>query len=106
MANHPEFTFAQSLPKNLEGSDIPDWYNEMLHYCKVGYTHNGNRITGDYFWFLNFYRINLNYKRKDGTVFDEIGSPLYCQTDDWLFKQIEEAHYNEEDRKKNLTGDR
>lgn len=102
MANHPEFTFAQSLPKHLEGSEVSDWYNEMLHYCKVGYEHKGNRITGDYFWFLNFYRINLNYKRKDGTVFDEIGSPLYCQTDDWLFKQIEEAHQDEENRKKIL----
>lgn len=92
MANHPELTFAQQPPKGLTGISLSDWYNEMLHYCKVGYEHKGNRITGDHFWFLNFYRINLNYVRKDGTIFDEVGSPLYCQTDDWLYKQIEEAH--------------
>lgn len=93
-----KFQIAQSPPKDLDGASLSDWYNEMLYYCKAGYEYKGQRISGDYFWFLNFYRINLNFRRSDGVVFDEIGPPAFCQTDDWLFKQIEEAH--EHDPKK------
>ena len=86
-----KFYNSRHVPKNLTEYEIADWYNERLEYVKNGFTYNGSRITGDHYWFLNYVPINVTFTESTGNVIDEIRFPFYCQTDDWLFKQIEEA---------------
>lgn len=79
-------------PLTSKGVDISsidniEWYNEQLaRIGKKGYTYKGTRLTGDHYWFLNFVPISLKHRLPNGKVIDELGFPLFCQTDDWLFK--------------------
>lgn len=96
MLLHKEF-FSGQIPLTNKGEELKsvsniEWYDEQLSRIgKKGFIYKGTRLTGDHYWFLNFFPINLNYIDKHGIVVDELGYPLFCQTDDWLFKQIEEA---------------
>ena len=38
-----------------------DWWKEQFKRCTEGYTHNGYRVTGDHYFFLNFY-VLMNVK--------------------------------------------
>ena len=46
------------------------------------------RMTADHYWFLNFCPIKLNLPGKNQPGY---GFPLWCQGDDYVFKQLEEA---------------
>jgi len=46
------------------------------------------RMTADHYWFLNFTPIKLNLPGKNQPPY---GFPLWCQADDYVFKQLEEA---------------
>ena len=53
-----------------------DFWNEQKRRCVEGYTVNGYRITGDHYFFLNFYRLPVT-KEKDGMTFVEEGFPVF-----------------------------
>lgn len=89
--DYSKFYNSRQVPKGLTEYEIADWYNERLQYVKDGFTYKGARITGDHYWFLNYVPINVTFTESTGNVVDEVRFPFYCQTDDWLFKQIEEA---------------
>jgi hypothetical protein len=89
-----QFFEARTPPKvDLFSFQNIEFYKEHLHYCDVGRTVNGMRFTGDYYWYMNFFPINMLKKDKYGNITDEeIMSYAYpSQEDDYLFKQFEEA---------------
>lgn len=92
---HNDFFEGQTRPNlALESIDNIDWYNEQLQYAFEGRSKNGYRMTADHYWYLNFcpiQRVVLDSKGRatDKFTFD---FPLWSQEDDYLFKQIEEAH--------------
>jgi len=44
-----------------------DWWKEQFRRCKEGYEYNGYRVTGDHYFFLNFYRLlNVSKITKSG----------------------------------------
>lgn len=79
---------------NLENPVNIEWYLEQQERAENGFTHNGVRITGDHYWFLNFNPIMRVILDKNGHLTDRfrIDYPFWCNADDYLFKQIEEAY--------------
>lgn len=76
----------------LTADEAVDFYNIHLDRALNGYTYNGHRMTGDQYWYLNFWPIRLNLPNpKGGKPLSRMGYPLWCQADDYLFKQLEEA---------------
>lgn len=91
-------------PKFLEGRNPPpvaldsaenlEWYAEQLHRCIYGYEYKGVRISGDYYWFLNFTPFLVARKDISGEVTSDfqVDFPYFSQQHDYIFKLIEEAH--------------
>ena len=48
-----------------------EFYKEHLYYAEHGRTINGFRFTGDYYWYMNFFPINLLVLDKYGNPTDE-----------------------------------
>lgn len=94
MGLHKKFFEAQTpLPIDTFSLENIDWYNEMIDRCFKGFSYKGTRITGDHFWYLNFFpimRAILDEKGNPTKNFD-LEFPLWSQEDDYLMKQIEEA---------------
>lgn len=95
---HKKFFEGRKPPEfSLDNLDHPvnvDWYAEQLDRVNNGFTYKGHRITGDHYWFLNFnpiVRVILD-KNNNPTDQFETNYPFWCQPDDYLFKQIEEAY--------------
>jgi len=95
---NPKFLLGQKPPPVPMGSpDNIDFYNEHAY----GYAFDGRtlksggaqyRMTADHYWFLNFSPIKLNLPGKNQ---DNYGFPIWCQADDYVFKQLEEAQQAE-----------
>lgn len=76
----------------LSADEAMDFYSVHMDRALHGYTYNGHRMTGDQYWYLNFWPIRLNLPNpKGGKPISKMGYPLWCQADDYLFKQLEEA---------------
>lgn len=74
-----------------ESQDSIDWWNEQLRRSYEGYEYGGHRVTGDFYWYTNFFPIQRLVQKgnaNSGTVWD---LPWPSQEDDWLCKQFEEA---------------
>ncbi len=82
---------AQDSLENIE------WYTEQLERCVYGFEYQGHRVTGDHYWFLNFTPFSVVKKDKVGMITTdfEITFPYYALMHDYLFKTIEEAHYEQ-----------
>ncbi len=92
-------------PKFLEGRKPPPvpmnspdnlaFYQDHIGYAMEGRTLQSQghayRMTPDHYWFLNFTPIKLNL----GKGKPSYGFPLWCQADDYVFKQLEEAQQAE-----------
>lgn len=66
-----------------------DWWLEQLKRCKYGFEHGGYRITGDHYFFLNFYTLmKIDPSKKAGEGRDD-GRP------DFRAKQYEYFHFIE-----------
>lgn len=63
-----------------------EWWKERFRRCNEGYEVNGYRITGDNYFFLNFY--NLKSSAED-SINQDIGFPQF------LVFQYEYFHYLE-----------
>jgi hypothetical protein len=102
MGIHKSF-FEGRTPPNvpIESLDNIDWYNEQIAYCFEGREKGGTRITGDHYWFLNMWPIQRVIQDKYGNATNkfEFNYPLWCQDDDYVFKQIEEAQCGPGDKK-------
>ena len=94
----------QINPKFLEGRTPPpvpldsaenlEWYGEQLRRCIYGYEYKGMRISGDYYWFLNFTPFLVASKDAKGEVTSDfqIDFPYFSHQHDYIFKLLEEAH--------------
>jgi hypothetical protein len=74
-----------------ESQDSIDWWNEEVRRSYEGHEVNGTRVTGDFYWYTNFFPIQRLVQKgnaNSGTVWD---LPWPSQEDDWLCKQFEEA---------------
>lgn len=84
-------------PGTLASPDVVDFYNTHIDRAFEGYSYKGTRITGDHSFFLNFTPIEcaqLNSKRTPTGRF-HVDYPEFSQSDDYVFKQIEEAQGGE-----------
>lgn len=81
--------------KAVKGSmEYQLWWDEQYDRCINGYTVNGIRITGPYYFFLNFWKIrgiNKKTKRKDYV------NPDFLAMDFDFFNEWEKARENEQD---------
>lgn len=76
-------------PKSME---FREWWEEQRQLCITGYTVNGVRITGEHYWYLNFWKIkgvNEETKRKD------LIAPRFLDMDHEFFVALEKARSNE-----------
>ena len=73
-----------------------DFWNEQKRRCVEGYTINGYRITGDHYFFLNFYRLPVT-KEKDGMTFVEEGFPVFTTEHYKWFHYVEMCEYLKKD---------
>lgn len=89
---HDKFYEGRNPPSHLhpESQDSFDWWNEQVRRCFEGFSFRGTRITGDMYWYLNFFPIMrlVDPSNARATVMD---MPWASQDDDWLTKQFEEA---------------
>ncbi len=95
---HPKFYEGRSpLPVPLDSLENIEWYADQLERCVYGYEYNGQRITGDHYWFLNFTPFLVAKKDRYGRPTSEfdINYPYHATMHDYLFKTIEEAHYEQ-----------
>lgn len=94
---HNTFLSGRNPPKfdedNLDHPILIEWYEEQIKRCIFGYEHKNYRITGEHYFMLNFVPIRRYLIDDYGnpTANFQIDYPLWCQADDRLFKQIEEA---------------
>ena len=66
-----------------------DWWKEQFRRCKEGYEYNGYRVTGDHYFFLNFYVLmNIENVKKSGQGREE-------STPSFWAKHYEYFHYIE-----------
>lgn len=89
-----KFFEARTPPKvELFSYQNLEFYREHLHYAREGRTLEGHTFCGDYYWYMNFFPINLMKKDSAGNLTDEetLAFPYPCQADDYLFKQWLEA---------------
>ena len=92
---HPKFFEARTPPPvALDSAENLEWYTEMLKRCIYGYEYKGTRISGDYFWFLNFSPFPIMQKDENGEIIalSDISFPYFSYQQDYLFKLMEEAH--------------
>ena len=99
--------FRKPHPAAFEGQKPPDlhidsplmeeWYAEQMYYCENGRTvrYKGGtlRLTGDHYWFLNFFPFSVPVLDSRGNALDyfETNFGFYCNIDDYIFKTMEEA---------------
>lgn len=95
MSLHSSFLEARTPPNlPLESFDNVQWYQEQIRRSFEGYEYKGTRLTGDQYFFLNFFPIVLLKKDSFGNILNETDFtyPYFSQQDDYLCKQLEEAH--------------
>ncbi len=85
-------------PVALNSLENLEWYEEQLKRCIYGFEYKGQRITGDHYWLLNFTPFLVAKKDKRGKVTKEfdVNFPYFSYQHDYIFKSIEEAHYDSE----------
>lgn len=87
--------FEGQKPPNLPllSQDNLDWYREQKQRCFDGFSFRGERFTGDQWFYYNFFPMLVAKKDSAGNPTKEFDMlfPYWSQTDDYLFKQIEEA---------------
>lgn len=84
----PNEGFCLAHPKSFE---YKDWWTEQRKRCIEGYSIGGTRITGDHYWYLNFWKIRgVNEKtgRKDFVP------PRFLDMDYEFFHAVEVAKAN------------
>ena len=92
---HPKFFEGRTPPPvALDSAENLEWYAEQLHRCIYGFEYKGMRISGDYYWFLNFTPFLVAQKDARGEVTSDfrISFPYFSYQHDYIFKLIEEAH--------------
>lgn len=72
-------------PKSME---YKDWWKEQHKRCIDGYSVAGTRITGDYYWYLNFWKIRGTDK---ATGRKTLISPRFVDMDQEYFLAIEKC---------------
>lgn len=94
LAISPKFFEGRKPPEEaLESPAMADFYATHVDRAMNGYSHNGESMTGDHYWYLNFWPIRLNLPDPNGgpLPIESLDYPLWSQSDDYVFKQFEEA---------------
>jgi len=95
---HPAAFEGQTPPDvHIDSPLMEEWYAEQMYYCEHGRTvrYKGGklRLTGDHYWFLNFFPFQVPVLDSRGNALDyfETNYGFYCNVDDYIFKTMEEA---------------
>jgi len=92
---HPKFLEGRTPPPvPLDSAENLEWYVEQLRRCIYGFEYKGMRVSGDYYWFLNFTPFMIAEKDSRGEVTADFGIqfPYFSHQHDYIFKLLEEAH--------------
>ena len=86
-----KLTTGRYSPSNLSlGSKTHrDWWKEQLRRCVEGYEVNGYRLTGDNYFWLNYYRLKQNTQGEKASAGRKLSFPIF------LVYQYEYFHYVE-----------
>ena len=93
---HPKFFEGRNPPAvPLDSLENIEWYEDQLRRCVYGFEYKGQRLTGDHYWFLNFFPFLVAKLDKKGKITNEfdVGYPYFAGMHDYIFKSIEQAHY-------------
>ena len=93
---HPKFFEGRNPPAvPLDSLENIEWYEEQLRRCVYGFEYRGQRITGDHYFFLNIFPFLVAKLNKLGKITNEfdINFAYYAGMHDYVFKTIEQAHY-------------
>jgi len=83
-----EFFSGRSEPDYAIGSvSYREWWLEQIRRCREGFECNGVRVTGEYYYFLNFYKIDL-VDRGGNQVFSY---PYFSYVDKEVFDLLKEC---------------
>lgn len=74
-----------------------DYWMTQLDRCTNGYTVNGYRLTGDNYFFLNFYRMNIVDEGKKAASGDTEGFPKFVAEQYKFFHYFEMCEYLKKD---------
>lgn len=86
-----EFFSGRNIPDyHPKSSEYMLWWKEQINRCRDGFDYNGLRVTGEYYFFLNFFKINL-LDRHGNEVLDY---PYFSYIDKEIFDMIDEARGN------------
>jgi hypothetical protein len=72
-------------PKSIE---YRKWWEEQRKYCIEGYSVGGKRITGDHYWYLNFWKIRGTDEKTGRKI---IRPPRFIDMDYEFFHTVEHA---------------
>lgn len=79
------------------GKPYVDFWREQIRRCVEGYTVGKYRVTGDHYFFLNFYRMGIiNDKKKAGTGSEE-SFPFFTSKQYEFFHYVELCEYLKKD---------
>jgi hypothetical protein len=90
----PKFYMGRDVPDELlESPAMIDFYLEHLDKAINGFSYRGTQMTGDHYWYLNFWPIRLNLPDPNGgkIPIEKLDYPYWSAADDYVFKQFEEA---------------
>lgn len=74
-----------------------DYWDEQLRRCREGCEINGYRLTGDHYFFLNFYRMNTVDDTKKAASGDTEGFPKFLVEQYKFFHYFEMCEYLKKD---------
>lgn len=85
---HKEFFSGRNIPDyDYRSNDYVLWWKEQIRRCREGFEYNGVRVTGEYYFFINFFKINILDNRGN----EVLDYPYFSYVDKEIFDMIEEA---------------
>jgi len=85
----PKSFFEGRFPPNVhpDSLDYIQWWKEQINRAKHGWSDGGYTVPGNYYYHINFKKINMLDERNKPFI----GNPYYSQEDLDLFKEMNEA---------------
>lgn len=79
------------------GKPYVDFWREQIRRCVEGYTVGKYRVTGDHYFFLNFYRMGIINDKKKAGVGSEESFPFFTSKQYEFFHYVELCEYLKKD---------
>lgn len=94
MVNNSYFTEVRDkgIPKMSEDSiEYEAWWKEQINRCIYGYSVGDVTIPGRLYFYVNFFKIEMDAKLKNGSYIKKLGNPFLRDIDWEIFMNFERA---------------